>query len=138
MMWCERERIQESLCHSRDFAELLEKDQLRYQMAEKRVFQGFQEGEIDFLPTFKVIAPEPVHLDTPIQVLRARETMYDPKRLPAWCDRILWKSVFSSKKANILSYYSAPEIASSDHKPVAALFRVPTGTSQLRSSIADI
>ena len=59
--------------------------------------------------------------------------MYDPKRLPAWCDRVLWKSVFSSKKAEILDYYSAPEIASSDHKPVAALFRVPTGTSQLRN-----
>ena len=57
IMYFEPERIQESLCHSRDLSELLEKDQLRCQMAEKHVFQGFQEGEIDFLPTFKVVAP---------------------------------------------------------------------------------
>jgi len=38
---------------------LLDKDQLRQQMEEKAAFRGFREGDISFVPTFKVYkAPE--------------------------------------------------------------------------------
>lgn len=53
--------------------------------------------------------------------------MWKRERSPAWCDRILWRSCIPSKEATVLDYYSVPEISSSDHKPVGALFEVPTG-----------
>ncbi len=46
-----------SLClavSSGRFSELLELDQLKREQAARRVFAGFEEGHIDFAPTFKV------------------------------------------------------------------------------------
>lgn len=105
--------------------ELIEKDQLRSEIVAKRAFAGFCEGDIHFMPTFKV---DPSHSmqNVDVQVERESGCVYNIKRLPAWCDRILWKSTLPSKSAEILNYYSVPEFPSSDHKPVAAHFKVPT------------
>jgi hypothetical protein len=46
-----------SLCDAisaRQFPQLLQLDQLKAEQAAGRVFAGFQEGDIDFAPTFKV------------------------------------------------------------------------------------
>ncbi|KAH7288076.1 hypothetical protein KP509_31G011100 [Ceratopteris richardii] len=98
--------ITNKICH-KEFNELLMMDELHREKEAQNVFYLFSEGEITFPPTFKM--------------KRNTEDVYDQKRLPAWCDRVLW---FSLPGFNVrqLSYTSIPSISSSDHKPVAATF----------------
>lgn len=52
-------------------------------------------------------------------------TWYSDKRLPAYCDRILWRSMPGvADGLSMLSLRSLPEVASSDHKPVCAIMRL--------------
>ena len=44
---------------------------------------------------------------------------YQDERVPAFCDRVLWRSVVGLGGAVSL-VWSAPAVSSSDHKPVAA------------------
>ncbi|KAH9309596.1 hypothetical protein KI387_037507, partial [Taxus chinensis] len=63
----------------KDFATLLQKDQLREEMRAGRVFQGMREGQIVFPPTYK--------FDRGQQGYDSSEK----RRVPAWCDRILFR-----------------------------------------------
>lgn len=69
-------------------------------------------------------------------------------RVPAWCDRILWRS-FPDMKLDLSpgSYKSAPTITTSDHCPVSAVFtldipkpgRVESSMpSRLRVEVTDL
>eukprot|EP01006_Ploeotia_vitrea_P034919 TRINITY_DN65818_c10_g8_i2.p1 TRINITY_DN65818_c10_g8~~TRINITY_DN65818_c10_g8_i2.p1 ORF type:complete len:641 (-),score=352.78 TRINITY_DN65818_c10_g8_i2:101-2023(-) len=93
-------------------AKLFATDQLRAEMAAERVFVGFEEGDPSkFDPTFKMIKNE--------------LNGYNKKRSPAWCDRIVRRSMpgFHIEQT---AYNSAPTVCSSDHKPVYATFKVHT------------
>lgn len=91
----------------KEFDKLFAMDELHREQEAKRALYAFKEGEITFPPTFKM--------------KRDAEDVYERKRLPAWCDRILWYSL-PGCTIEQLSYTSAPSILSSDHKPVAATF----------------
>jgi len=86
---------------------LLGFDQLSKEMKDKHVFLGFHETAPPFPPTFKLHREPGLH--------------YEESRSPAWCDRILWRS-FQGFEVKQLAYNSAPQIATSDHKPVYGLF----------------
>ena len=60
------------------------------------------------------------------QVERQPGMRYKKQRLPAWCDRILWKSRQGLEPAVNHVYSSAEGVATSDHKPVIATFTLKT------------
>jgi phosphatidylinositol-bisphosphatase len=95
------------------FDELRELDQLNIERAEGRVFQGFEEGFLNFRPTYKYQPGTDVYEQRPEKKLRA----------PAWCDRILWMAQ-EPTHVQQLSYgrSEAPNI--SDHKPVYSTLRL--------------
>lgn len=89
-------------------------DQLRNQRSRRAAFVDFSEYPISFPPTYKFDVGTNTY-DTS-----------DKQRAPAWTDRILWydpKDV-SRPQVECLGYKSAMELASSDHKPVAALLGI--------------
>jgi hypothetical protein len=65
-----------------------------------------------------------------VQVERVEGVTYKCKRLPAWCDRILYHSNMPPAwQPTCVRYTSVEEVASSDHKPVIAVFDVPSFSS---------
>eukprot|EP01038_Epipyxis_sp_PR26KG_P011261 gene11261-15109_t len=93
-----------------DFEMLRQKDQLNIERAKGNVFQGFEEGQLNFPPTYKY---QP---GTDVYETRAEKKL----RAPAWCDRVLWKT--SSKEAVRLQQYIRSSLNPSDHKPISAQF----------------
>ncbi|KAJ6656579.1 hypothetical protein lerEdw1_003466 [Lerista edwardsae] len=104
--------------------QLWEKDQLNIAKSTWPILKGFQEGQLNFPPTFK---------------FDVGTNMYDTsakKRKPAWTDRILWKIKGSSGlihpgrsscgivSVSQLCYCSHMEYTVSDHKPVVSIFAV--------------
>lgn len=101
------------LIERREFGSLMGFDQLRREQAAGNVLVGFSEArELPFPPTFKVA--------------RAPGHVYNEKRLPSYCDRILWRSSPALERADQgvvqEAVWSAEGVTSSDHKPVSSLF----------------
>jgi inositol polyphosphate 5-phosphatase INPP5B/F len=97
------------------YASLLSRDQLNIEIASKNVFLDFEEGRVEFEPTYKYQPGTDVY-----------ETRPDKKfRAPAWCDRVLWKENSSEDSVRQMNYRRA-ELNISDHRPVCALFNVDT------------
>lgn len=96
------------LCHSGDLEELSKRDQLLEAKGTRQAFLGYQESMLVFLPTYKY--------DFRSQIYDTSEKM----RVPAWTDRILYKSNYPFKMDLVL--YDRAELLTSDHRPVFALF----------------
>merc|ERR1711968_245244 len=100
------------LIQHRAFAELLKHDQLSRSIETGKALVGFHEAPINFAPTFKL------HRGN------ASATAYQHKRIPSWCDRVLWSALSEELEQQIKCtlYESIPSVTTSDHKPVRALF----------------
>ncbi|KAJ7947426.1 Type I inositol polyphosphate 5-phosphatase [Quillaja saponaria] len=109
----------------RCFDWLREKDQLRAEMKAGKVFQGMREALITFPPTYK------------FERHQAGLAGYDSgekKRIPAWCDRIIYRDTRSAQVSDcnldcpvvssILQYDACMDVTDSDHKPVRCKFNV--------------
>ncbi|CAK9134619.1 unnamed protein product [Ilex paraguariensis] len=107
----------------RCFDWLRERDQLLAEMKAGNVFQGMREAVIRFPPTYKFERH---------QVGLAGYDSSEKKRIPAWCDRILYRD---SRTATISScslecpvvslisqYEACMDVTDSDHKPVRCIF----------------
>lgn len=84
-------------------------DQLTREKNASRIFQGYQEGELSFPPSYKY---------------QVQSDYYDSKRVPSWTDRILWKTNSRGMAEVEQQFYGRHEIFMSDHRPVSAAFRV--------------
>mmetsp|Transcript_32528 Transcript_32528/g.78943 ORF Transcript_32528/g.78943 Transcript_32528/m.78943 type:complete len:811 (+) Transcript_32528:49-2481(+) len=87
-------------------------DQLNIERSEGRVFEGFQEGILNFVPTYKYQPGTETFEQRPDKKLRA----------PAWCDRILW-SAQEPAYVQQLTYKRSERPNCSDHKPVYSTLR---------------
>ncbi|KAL4933596.1 SacI domain and endonuclease/exonuclease/phosphatase family protein [Aspergillus undulatus] len=96
-----RDMVQQS-----NYQKLYANDQLNLQMLAGRAFQFYSEGLITFPPTYKYDVGGDSY-DTS-----------EKARIPAWCDRILWKG----SDLRQLYYYDVSDIRLSDHHPVWASF----------------
>ncbi|KIO19887.1 hypothetical protein M407DRAFT_82236 [Tulasnella calospora MUT 4182] len=95
-----------------DLQYLLNHDQLLKEMTTNRAFRLriFHEAPITFLPTYKY---------------DRHSNEYDTsekRRIPAWCDRILWRCRDASRVETL--HYRRYEVNVSDHRPVSAGFVV--------------
>ena len=101
----------------KEYAKLLEIDQLNQSIKEGLAWYRFEEGAIDFAPTFKVLKKEP------------GPGHYKKQRVPSYCDRVLFKSSPHLKgNVEVKKYVSCPDVSTSDHKPVVADLFIQTST----------
>eukprot|EP00045_Choanoeca_perplexa_P015142 m.184180 g.184180 ORF g.184180 m.184180 type:complete len:504 (+) comp16902_c0_seq1:154-1665(+) len=99
---------------SHNWAGLLAHDQLKAQQKAQTAFHGFEEASIDFAPTFK--------LNTKSQSLLPKDRY--KKRVPSYCDRVLWRAPSANVKVKCDRYQSHPTVYTSDHHPVSATFKL--------------
>jgi hypothetical protein len=87
IFWCgdfnfridiDREEVKE-LIKRQEWSLLLNGDQLSVEREKGNVFEGFEEGEIKFAPTYKY------------DLFSEDYDTSEKCRIPAWTDRVLWK-----------------------------------------------
>uniref|UniRef100_A0A914P0L3 Inositol polyphosphate-related phosphatase domain-containing protein n=1 Tax=Panagrolaimus davidi TaxID=227884 RepID=A0A914P0L3_9BILA len=90
---------------------LIQFDQLQKQQELRQAFHGFKELlGLPFRPTYK------------FDVGTSRWDTSEKRRIPAWCDRILYWTKDKQIKISQSEYSSVERITFSDHKPVRASF----------------
>lgn len=112
-----------AMIERKEWERLLRSDQLRTVYASPRnPYRGFRDALVEappFAPTYKYTAGSP-HYD-------AKEG--GKKRVPAWCDRVLWRAQPEggppcAGRTKLASFTRCDELMSSDHRPVSAVFIV--------------
>ncbi|XP_053380389.1 phosphatidylinositol polyphosphate 5-phosphatase type IV-like [Mercenaria mercenaria] len=94
-----------------NFEDLLAGDQLSKLIVEGSIFQGFQEGRINFRPTYKYDIGQDT-FDTSSK-----------NRVPSYTDRVLFRA--KKKNSIICTHYNSPSnVRLSDHHPVYGIFEV--------------
>ncbi|XP_076455140.1 phosphatidylinositol polyphosphate 5-phosphatase type IV-like [Babylonia areolata] len=91
------------------FEELLGADQLSKYITEGKIFEGFQEGRINFQPTFK------------FDINSDKYDSSSKMRIPSYTDRILWRTR-KKNQVSCLHYDAVMNIKVSDHRAVYAFF----------------
>ncbi|XP_058078648.1 type IV inositol polyphosphate 5-phosphatase 9 [Magnolia sinica] len=99
------------LVEKQDWDIILENDQLKVELSEGRVFEGWNEGIIEFAPTYKYYRNSDKYYGCD------KGKKGEKRRPPAWCDRILWHGKGLKQKR-----YTRGESRLSDHRPVRAVF----------------
>ncbi|KAB2610004.1 type I inositol 1,4,5-trisphosphate 5-phosphatase CVP2 [Pyrus ussuriensis x Pyrus communis] len=105
-----------SLVDIRAWNILLKHDQLMMQLKEGQVLEGWNEGAVEFAPTYKYCPNSDVYYGCP------PGKKGEKRRAPAWCDRIIWRG--EGLKQHV---YSRGESKLSDHRPVNAIFTAEVG-----------
>ncbi|OCT67032.1 phosphatidylinositol polyphosphate 5-phosphatase type IV isoform X1 [Xenopus laevis] len=95
----------------KDMSRLVQYDQLTKEMNGETIFKGFQEAEIQFLPTYK--------FDIGCDVYDSSSK----QRTPSYTDRVVYKSR-NKDDIRVLKYASCSLINTSDHRPVFGLFEI--------------
>ncbi|KAL2941435.1 Type II inositol polyphosphate 5-phosphatase 15 [Bienertia sinuspersici] len=122
----------------RCFDWLRERDQLRAEMEAGRAFQGMREAILRFPPTYKFERNQPGLAGIAYKFVAFPFSLgYDAsekKRIPAWCDRILYRDSRSSSASecsldcpvvcSCLEYEACMDVTDSDHKPVRCKFNI--------------
>ena len=112
---------------SRHFTHLLDQDQLRKELKHNPAFRlkDFSEPPISFLPTYKY--DRGTH----------KWDTSEKARIPAWCDRILYKA--ETEGAVRCREYRRWECTISDHRPVSAVceVRVKKADAKKRASVDE-
>lgn len=106
----QRREVAISSVQQNAFQNLLAHDQLTKEMKTNIRLRSFVEGPITFPPTYKY-DPHSTEYDTS-----------EKRRIPAWCDRVLWRARDPSRVEQLHYQRYEPDI--SDHRPVSAAFRV--------------
>jgi len=96
---------------AKDLQKMLEHDQLSKERKKGTVFAGFEEGALNFLPTYKF------DIDSNIYDSSKKQ------RIPSWTDRVLHKTTREGSVEQLL-YSSELSIRISDHRPVFAGYKV--------------
>ncbi|BES93669.1 phosphoinositide 5-phosphatase [Nesidiocoris tenuis] len=127
IIWCgdfnyridlDKEEVKE-LVRNQELQKLFESDQLKIQKDAGNVFQNFNEGDINFAPTYKY------------DLFSDDYDTSEKCRAPAWTDRVLWHRQLHTEEPpddwteGELLYYGRCELKQSDHRPVLAVLRIP-------------
>lgn len=100
----------------------LKHDELTYILANEAILKDFKEFEINFKPTYKYVLYQ--------------ENSYNKKRIPSWCDRILYKTYHDNcetddtqniQEPHLIKYSSLSRemLLWTDHQPVELIIDVP-------------
>ena len=92
-----------------DWPAIAAHDQLLQQMQARRIFTGFEEGALNFAPTYRWSK-------------KTREFSNKRGQSPSWCDRILWRSFPGARRELQLAAFTGADLLGSDHRPVSATF----------------
>merc|ERR1711998_748659 len=102
--------------------ELIKLDEMKEELKCKRMLSGFEEGDYNFEPTFKVLTRKKMEKEG---VPPDQDLAYTAQRWPAYCDRVLWHS-HPTRLGDVTqtNLTNLKEVVTSDHKPVKSDFKV--------------